>query len=191
MAEDKDVITSSGDNPRLDPAAVLSLERKAGTRGDSKLESSFERNSLGQLTHWTQLEASNKALEGRKSYWGDHPMANLQGPATTGMAKQTERMPPQRDLSGGGAKSGIKSSKNLSSASGRIGVSGANSRLAKEAIGNMRNFIPMMGVPASGVTAGPFRFRGLSFNGAFPVLNLRQYDAGLAATYSNMEEEDE
>jgi hypothetical protein len=191
MAEDKDVITSSGDNPRLDPAAVLSLERKMGTRGDAKLESSFERNSLGQLTHWTQLEASNKALESRKSYWGDHPMANLQGPATTGMAKQTERMPPQRDLSGGGAKSGITSSKNLSSASGRIGVSGANSRLAKEAIGNMRNFIPMMGVPASGVTAGPFRFRGLSFNGAFPVLNLKQYDAGLAATYSNMEEEDE
>ncbi len=191
MAEDKDVITSSGDNPRLDPAAVLSLERKMGTRGDAKLESSFERNSLGQLTHWTQLEASNKALEGRKSYWGDHPMANLQSYDVGPQKTKTERMPPQRDLSGGGAKSGITSSKNLSSASGRIGVSGANSRLAREAIGNMRNFIPMMGVPAAGVTAGPFRFRGLTFNGAFPVLNLKQYDAGLAATYSNMEEEDE
>jgi hypothetical protein len=190
MAEDKDVITPSGDNPRLDPAAILSLERKAGTRGDAKLESEFERNNDGLLTHWTQLEASNKEIEKRKSYWGDHPMANLQGPATTGL-KQTERLPPQRDLSGGGAKSAIKSSKNFASASGRMGTSGATSRLAKEAIGNMKNFIPMMGVPASGVTTGPFRFRGLSFNGAFPVMNMKQWDAGLAATYSNMEEEDE
>jgi hypothetical protein len=191
MAEDKDVITPSGDNPRLDPTSVLSLERKMGTRGDAKLESEFERNSLGQLTHYTQLEASNKALEGRKSYWGNHSMANLQGPATTGQMPKTERMSPQRDLSGGGAKSGIKSSKNLNSAFGRVGTSGVNSRLAKEAIGNMRNFVPMMGVPASGVTTGPFRFRGLTFNGAFPVLSLRQWDAGMAATYSNMEEEDE
>lgn len=190
MAEDKDVISTSGGNPRLDPAAILSLERKAGTRGDSKLESEFERNSLGLLTHWTQLEASNKEAEKRKSYWGDHPMANLQGPATTGQVKQTERMPPQRDLSGGGAKSGIKPYKNFASASGRMGTSGMTSRLAKEAIGNMRNFVPMMGVPASGVTTGPFRFKGLSFNGAFPVMNMKQWDAGMAATYSNMEDEE-
>ena len=191
MAEDKDVITSSGDNPRLDPASVLSLERKMGTRGNAALESSFERNADGLLTHWTQLEASNKEIEKRKSYWGDHPMANLQGPATTGQVKQTERMSPQRDLSGGGAKSGIKSSKNFASAVGRMGSSGMTSKLAKEAIGNMKSFVPMMGVPSSGVATGPFRFRALTFNGAFPVLNMRQFDAGLAATYSNMEEEDE
>lgn len=190
MPEDKDVISTSGGNPQLDPAAILSLERKAGTRGDAKLESEFERNSLGQLTHWTQLEASNKALEGRKSYWGDHPMANLQGPATTGMVKQTERIPPQRDLSGGGAKSGIKPYKNFASASGRISGDGKLSRLAQEAIGSMKNMVPMMGIPASSVTTGPFRFKGLTFNGAFPVLNLKQWDAGVSAAFSNMEDEE-
>lgn len=190
MAEDKDVISTSGGNPQLDPASILSLERKMGTRGDAKLESEFERNSMGLLTHWSQLEASNKEAEKRKSYWGDHPMANLQGPATTGMVKQTERIPPQRDLSGGGAKSGIKPYKNFASASGRISGDGKLSRLAQEAIGSMKNMVPMMGIPAASVTAGPFRFKGLSFNGAFPVLNLKQWDAGVSAAFSNMEDEE-
>lgn len=190
MAEDKDVISTSGGNPQLDPASILSLERKMGTRGDAKLESEFERNSLGQLTHWTQLEASNKALEGRKSYWGDHSMANLQGPATTGQMPKTERIPPQRDLSGGGAKSGIKPYKNFASASGRISGDGKLSRLAQEAIGSMKNMVPTMGLPAASVTTGPFRFKGLSFNGAFPVLNLKQWDRAVTAAFSNMEDEE-
>lgn len=190
MADDKDVIYPSGGNPSLDPAAILSLERKPGTRGDSKLESSFERNSLGQLTHYTQLAANEKELAKRKSYWGDHPMANLQGYSGNSGAK-TERLPAQREMGGGGAKSGIKPYKNFASASGRMAADGKLSRLAKEAVGSMKNMVPTMGLPVSGIMAGPFRFKGLSYNGAFPVLNLRQWDKAMTASFINAEEEDE
>ena len=54
----------------------------------------------------------------------------------------------------------------------------------------MKNMVPMMGIPASSVSAGPFRFKGLTYNGAFPVLNLKQWDRAVTAAFSNMEDEE-
>ena len=185
MAEDKDVIIPGNGNPMLDPATALDLHVKIGSRGDARYESSFERNSEGRLTHIDQLTANNAELEKMRTQYFDTDYASR-----FNAVKKTERIPPQRDLSGGGAKSAINPYKNSVSASGRIIADGKLSRLAQEAIGSMKNMVPMMGIPASSVSAGPFRFKGLTYNGAFPVLNLKQWDRAVTAAFSNMEDEE-
>jgi hypothetical protein len=181
MAEDKDVIYPGKDNPLLDPTAILSLERKMGTRGNAALESSFERNSEGLLVRWDELAESEKKIRERKS--------SLTSPAPTSPVsspepRQTERIPPQRDLSGGGAKSGIKPYKKSVSAFGR-----SDSPLARAAVGGMKNMIPTMGLSVAGISLGPFRFAPITYQGAFPVLNLRQWDKAMTASYVNLEDE--
>ena len=185
MAEDKNVIYPSGGNPSLDPAAILSLERKAGTRGDARLESSFERNSEGILVHHSELESNAREIKKRNERY--HPEQTLKGPSDYAASKavKTEQVSAQREMGGRGAKSGIKSYQK-NSAFGR----GLDSPLGKAAVGGMQHMIPQMGLNVTGMHLGAFRFAPITWRGAFPVLNLKQWDSAVSASYTNLEEEE-
>jgi hypothetical protein len=183
MAEEKDVILPSGDNPRLDPT----LRGNGMFRVMPHAPSGEPAPPKEEMLQKGPYKPSGEKLEVQKlgrSYWGDHPMANLQsydvGPQ---QVTKTERIPPQRDVSGGGAKSVIKPYKNSGSAFGR-----SESRLAQVAVGGMKNMIPTMGLSVAGISLGPFRFAPVTYQGAFPVLNLRQWDRAMTASYINLED---
>jgi hypothetical protein len=193
MAEEKDVILPGTDNPLLDPTLRGNgmFRVMPDIHTGEPLPSKEEMQQKGpyrptgeklEVQNLRQLKGSN---DYRKSYWGDHPMANLQsydvGPKPV---TKTERIPPQRDLSGGGAKSGIKPYKKSVSAFGRT-----DSPLARAAVGGMKNMIPTMGLSVAGISLGPFRFAPITYQGAFPVLNLRQWDKAMTASYINLEDE--
>jgi hypothetical protein len=184
MADDKDVILPSGDNPRLDPTL----------RGNGMFKV-MPHTSIGEpkppkeeMLQKEPYKPTGEKLEVQKlgrSYWGDHPMANLQSyDVGSRPVIKTERIPPQRDVSGGGAKSVIKPYKNSVSAFGRT-----DSPLARAAVGGMKNMIPTMGLSVAGISLGPFRFSPVTYQGAFPVLNLRQWDRAMTASYINLEDE--
>ncbi len=111
---------------------------------------------------------------------------------------KTERIDTTRDTSGGGAKSGIRPYKKISSF-GRgdptfksFSPQVFRSGFYKAAVASAKHFIPQYGLFGTGFHGGAIRIQPMSWKGAFPVLAVQQWDsAGATTTYDANEEEDD
>jgi hypothetical protein len=112
---------------------------------------------------------------------------------------QTERKNLQRDLSGGGAKSGIRPTKKISSyGRGDPTFKSFNPQpfrlgFFKAAVASAKHFVPQYGLFGTGFHGGAIRIQPMSWKGAFPIMQVQHWDsAGATTTYeANEEEEDE
>ena len=109
---------------------------------------------------------------------------------------KTERANTQRDISGGGAKSGIRPSKKLSSFGRSVpyddySPTALRSQFFQQAVKSFKHFIPQFGLYGSGFHGGPIRIQPMKWEGAFPVMDVQQYDAaGSATTFTEDEGND-
>lgn len=109
---------------------------------------------------------------------------------------KTERANTQRDISGGGAKSGIRPSKKLSSF-GRnapfddYGPSVIKSPFFKGVVKSAKHFVPQFGLYGTGYHGGPARLQPMKFEGAFPVMNIQQWDGSASTTFTEDEDNDQ
>jgi hypothetical protein len=111
---------------------------------------------------------------------------------------QTEQMPTQRDLSGGGAKSGIRRSKKISSyGRGDPTFKSYNPQVFRNgffraAVASAKHFIPQYGLFGTGFHGGAIRIQPMRWEGAFPIMEIQQWDsAGATTSYTEEEEDDE
>ena len=109
---------------------------------------------------------------------------------------KTERANPQRDTSGGGAKSGIRPSKKLSSFGRSVpydsfNPSAVNSQFFRECVKSAKHFVPQFGLFGSGFHGGPIRIQPMKWEGAFPVMDVQQWDAAAASTTFTQDEDNE
>jgi hypothetical protein len=108
---------------------------------------------------------------------------------------KTERANTQRDTSGGGAKSGIRPSKKLSSF-GRnapfddYGPSVIKSPFFKGVVKSAKHFVPQFGLYGTGYHGGPARIQPMKWEGAFPVMDIQQMDSSTSTTFTQDEDND-
>jgi hypothetical protein len=107
-------------------------------------------------------------------------------------------MPTQRDLSGGGAKSGIRRSKKISSyGRGDPTFKSYNPQVFRNgffraAVASAKHFIPQYGLFGTGFHGGAIRIQPMRWEGAFPIMEIQQWDsAGATTSYTEEEEDDE
>lgn len=189
---------------------------------DAREKSAFTRDKNGTLVETSKLAAQNAAIDARTSKFGTPESArasldlnsNLSAGARARMSKfgtkeenekkytigaswtlgpQTERANPQRDTSGGGAKSGIRPSKKLSSFGRSVpydsfNPSAVNSQFFRQAVKSFKHFVPQYGLYGSGFHGGPVRIQPMKWEGAFPVMDVQQWDASTASTFTEDED---
>ena len=108
---------------------------------------------------------------------------------------KTERANTQRDTSGGGAKSGIRPTKKLSSF-GRsapyddYSPTAVKSQFFQQAVKSFKHFVPQFGLYGSGFHGGPIRIKPMRWEGAFPVMDVQQWDASTSTTFTQDEDND-
>lgn len=108
---------------------------------------------------------------------------------------KTERANTQRDISGGGAKSGIRPTKKLSSF-GRsapyddYSPTAVKSQFFQQAVKSFKHFVPQFGLYGSGFHGGPIRIQPMKWQGAFPVMDVQQWDASTSTTFTQDEDND-
>lgn len=216
MSEKGDVQVPGGGNEKADPTSLgVDKARKSSASNDAKLPENYTPSFLGPAPASSTLGRPTSSTLGTPtsaSLTGGIPgsiLGRVQGQTLGGSsfnvdvsrfkdkARQTERIGLQRDMRGGGAKSGLRPKEKNNSAYGRIPYSRYRHDVmggpkAKVYVGNPTPSIPTMGVDGTGLHLGPFRFLPLEWRGAFPVLRLRQwYSIGNGATFINEEEEQE
>lgn len=164
---------------------------------DAMKASSFGTNINGLLTRKSELEANNATLEGMKSLNGFGSKESIQRSFGT-LIPKTEQVPPQRDLSGGGAKSGIRRSKKISSYGRgdptfkKYNPKAFQSGFFRAAVASAKHFIPQYGLFGTGFHGGAIRIQPMRWEGAFPVMDIQQWDsAGATTSYTEEEEDDE
>lgn len=176
---------------------LLSLNTKEGSA--LLTQTSFGRDSSGLLASKDTLEERNKELAARATssfVRGKNGLLTLRDPNEP--IPKTEQMPPQRDLSGGGAKSGIRRSKKISSF-GRgdptfksYRPQAFRSGFFRAAVASAKHFIPQYGLFGTGFHGGAIRIQPMRWQGAFPVMDIQQWDsAGATTSYVEEEEEDD
>ncbi len=175
---------------------LLSLNSKEGSA--LLRQTSFSRDSQGLLVQSDMLEDQNKAVVARNTssfVRGNNGLMALRDPNEN---PQTERLPPQRNLSGGGAKSGIRPAKKISSY-GRgdptfksFSPQPFRSGFFRAAVASAKHFVPQYGLFGTGFHGGAIRIQPMSWKGAFPIMQVQQWDsAGATTTYDANEEEDD
>jgi hypothetical protein len=175
--------------------------------GDALLkQTAFGRDSSGLLSSKDTLDARNKELAARNTSAftrGKNGLLTLRDPnapipSPNQPVPKTEQASTKKDLSGGGAKSGTKPSKKISSyGRGDPTFKQFNPKVFKEgfykaAVASAKHFIPQYGLFGTGFHGGAIRIQPMTWKGAFPILNVQQFDAAAAAsTYETKEEEDD
>lgn len=183
MAEDRDVQVPGGGNKKADPTSLSALPPYLRP---NKLS---ESGQLG-VSRTLGTQAAKEMGKGQMPSLGSQAASSAK--ATLDVAK-TERL---ADLHGGGAKSKLRPRQKKFSASGRVPYSdyeydALNGHNAGIYIGEVTPAVPTMGIDATGMKLGPFKFLPLEWKGAFPVLKLRQWHSPLpSATFLNSEEGD-
>jgi hypothetical protein len=182
-------------NGMLTPTADLAANNRELARMS---ESGFARNINGMLTPKADLEANNRQLKSMGAVFGggQYGMENENKNKVIPIFAKTEHMPPQRDLSGGGAKSGVRIPKKLSSF-GRsapydsYAPSPIKSGFLKEAISSVKHFVPQFGLFGTGFHGSPMRIQAMKFIGGFPVMDVTEWSASSASTTYTEDEDNE
>ncbi len=116
--------------------------------------------------------------------------------ASFDLGPKTELANTKRDISGGGAKSGIRPTKKLSSFGRSVpyddySPTAVKSQFFQAAVKSFKHFIPQFGLFGSGFHGGPIRIKPMKWMGAFPVMDVQQWDSvGAATTFTEDEEND-
>jgi hypothetical protein len=175
------------------------LLKLSSDKGDALLrQTSFSRDSSGLLTSKDRLDQTNKDIAARQSSAftrNKNGLMSLKEGEQVAIPK-TERANPQRDISGGGAKSGIRPSKKLSSFGRSVpydsfSPSAVNSQFFRQAVKSFKHFVPQFGLYGSGFHGGPIRIQPMRWEGAFPVMDIQQWNSAGSATTYTQDEEDE
>lgn len=194
-------------------AAIDARTSKFGTAGSAKasldLNSNLSDGARASMSKFGTPESakasldldSNLSADGRATRVSLNDFgsrASIERSFGKSSIPQTERMPTQRDLSGGGAKSGIRSSKKISSyGRGDPTFKSFNpqvfrSGFFKAAVSSAKHFIPQYGLFGTGFHGGAIRIQPMRWQGAFPIMEIQQWDsAGATTSYTQEEEEDE
>jgi hypothetical protein len=166
----------------------------------------FARDSSGLLADKDTIKDRNRDIAERNTSAftrGKNGLLTLRDPnepipSPSQPVPKTKQQPPKKDLSGGGAKSGTKPSKKISSyGRGDPTFKQFSPQVFKEgfykaAVASAKHFIPQYGLFGTGFHGGAIRIQPMSWKGAFPILNVQQFDAAAAAsTYEAKEEEDD
>jgi hypothetical protein len=172
-------------NSNLSAGAKASMS-KFGTPESAKASLDLDSNlsAAGRAARVSLNDFGSK--ESMERSWGPLPV------------RKTKQEPPKKDLSGGGAKSGTTPSKKISSY-GRgdptfkqFNPQAFRQGFYKAAVESAKHFIPQYGLFGTGFHGGAIRIQPMTWRGAFPILNVQQYDAAAAAsTYEAKEEEDD
>jgi len=139
----------------------------------------------------SNLSAAGRAARQSLSEFGT--MASVERSYGINAVPKTERASLQRDTSGGGAKSGIRPSKKLSSF-GRstpyddYSPTAVKSQFFQQAVKSFKHFVPQFGLYGSGFHGGPIRIKPMKWEGAFPVMDIQQWDASTSTTFTQDEE---
>jgi hypothetical protein len=115
--------------------------------------------------------------------------------ASWDLGPKTELANTQRDISGGGAKSGMRPSKKLSSFGRSVpyddySPTAVKSQFFKQAVKSFKHFVPQFGLYGSGFHGGPIRIKPMKWEGAFPVMDVQQWDASTSTTFTQDEDND-
>ena len=166
----------------------------------------FARDSSGLLADKDTIKGRNRDIAERNTSAftrGKNGLLTLRDPnepipSPSQPVPQTKQASPKKDLSGGGAKSGTKPSKKISSyGRGDPTFKQFSPQVFKEgfykaAVASAKHFIPQYGLFGTGFHGGAIRIQPMTWKGAFPILNVQQFDAAAAAsTYETKEEEDD
>ena len=193
--EDKDYevfAPSRGTNHLLDPTQVNKsfelgtdekarmMERLAGDKsGDERIKANYG------------LKAAFTADNAKSTY----------GLGTHEEQRAMERIEARKHepkTRGGGPKSTLRTPRKMFSSFGRgVPFSGGLAGFFKSGIagpaigfGSKRHFVPNQGMFDMGLNPGPKTHQGLSWNGAFPMLNFQQYSTSTGPAPHDAEEED-
>jgi len=168
----------------------------------------FARDSSGLLADKDTIKGRNRDIAERNTSAftrGKNGLLTLRDPnapiPSAGPSQKVPKTEPpttKKDLSGGGAKSGITTSKKSSS----FGRGGVPHKTLKNAFGrsaffracvkSAKHFVPQFGLFGTGFHGGPIRIQPMSWEGAFPVMNVQHWDSAAAtSTYTQDEEEDD
>ena len=183
---------SRGTNHLLDPTQVNQL---GSLSTGSQLESSsFIRNQQGLLA--SKNDAEMEAARAESLYRRSDTVALTQNELLSGAMKRPTEKVKRHDVRGGGPKSTLRTPRKMFSSFGRgVPFSGSVSSFFKSAaagpaIGQTKHFIPNQGLFDMGISAGPRMLQGPKFAGAFPMLNIHQFNQAHGATPHDAEEED-
>jgi hypothetical protein len=191
--QDYDVFApSKGTNHLLDPTQV----NKSFELGTTDKEIMMRRLS-GDKTDDKRIKESY----GLKAAFTADNAKSTYGLGTHEEQRAMERIEARRHepkTRGGGPKSTLRTPRKMFSSFGRgvpfsgglAGFFKAGSAGPAVGYGARRHFIPNQGLFDMGTNVGPKTLQGLSFNGAFPMLNYQQFSTSHAATPHDAEEED-
>jgi hypothetical protein len=169
-------------------------------------QSAFGRDSSGLLADKNTLTERNKELAARNTsafVRGKNGLLTLRDPnapipSPSQPVPKTEPPTTKKDLSGGGAKSGTKRTKKISSyGRGDPTFKSFSPQVFRQgfysaAVASAKHFIPQFGLFGTGFHGGAIRIQPMSWKGAFPIVSVQQFDAASAAsTYDAKEEEDD
>jgi hypothetical protein len=199
-----DKYTLGGDKSFATDPNLLKLNSK---EADTLLKGTvFARDSSGLLADKDTIKGRNRDIAERNTSAftrGKNGLLTLRDPnepipSPSQPVPQTKQASPKKDLSGGGAKSGTKPSKKISSyGRGDPTFKQFSPQVFKEgfykaAVASAKHFIPQYGLFGTGFHGGAIRIQPMTWKGAFPILNVQQFDAAAAAsTYETKEEEDD
>lgn len=183
---------SRGTNHLLDPTQVNKsfelgtdekarmMERLAGDKsGDERIKANYG------------LKAAFIADNAKSTYGlGTHEEQR--------MMERIEARKHEPKTRGGGPKSTLRTPRKMFSSFGRgVPFSGGLAGFFKSGIagpaigfGSKRHFVPNQGMFDMGLNPGPKTHQGLSWNGAFPMLNFQQYSTSTGPAPHDAEEED-
>ena len=183
---------SRGTNHLLDPTQVNKsfelgtdekarmMERLAGDKsGDERIKANYG------------LKAAFIADNAKSTYGlGTHEEPR--------MMERIEARKHEPKTRGGGPKSTLRTPRKMFSSFGRgVPFSGGLAGFFKSGIagpaigfGSKRHFVPNQGMFDMGLNPGPKTHQGLSWNGAFPMLNFQQYSTSTGPAPHDAEEED-
>ena len=142
----------------------------------------------------SNLSAAGRAARQSLSEFGT--MASVERSYGANAIPKTKRADLQRDTSGGGAKSGTRPTKKLSSFGRSVpyddySPTAVKSQFFQECVKSYKHFIPQFGLYGSGFHGGPLRIKPMRWEGAFPIMEVQQWDAaGAASTFTEDEEND-
>lgn len=193
--EDKDYevfAPSRGTNHLLDPTQV-NKSFELGTDEKARMMERLAGDKSG--------DERTKAAYGLKAAFVADNAKSTYGLGTHEEQRMMERFEARKHepkTRGGGPKSTLRTPKKMFSSFGRgVPFSGGltgffKSGLAGPAIGfgSKRHFIPNQGMFDMGLNPGPKTHQGLSWNGAFPMLNFQHYNTSTGPAPHDAEEED-
>jgi hypothetical protein len=139
----------------------------------------------------SNLSDAGRAARQSLSQFGT--MASVERSYGINAVPKTERANLQRDTSGGGAKSEIRPSKKLSSFGRSVpyddySPTAVKSQFFQKAVKSFKHFVPQFGLYGSGFHGGPIRIQPMKWEGAFPVMDIQQWDASTATTFTEDED---